>query len=186
MKAATVRRYGPPEVVGIEDLPQPRPTSGEVLVRVAAAGVTTGDARIRGGDAPPGFALLMRLIFGVLRPRNPVMGMEFSGTVAAVGPGATGFAAGDSVFGLTGMKGGAHAEYLTIRADARLFPQPESLTSTEAAGFFFGGLTAADFLIDKAGLQAGERLLINGATGAVGSAAIQIATGIGAKVTAVC
>ena len=185
MKAATIRCYGGPEVVRIENLPLPVAGPGEVRVRVTAAGVTTADARLRANDAPRGFGFLMRCITGLIRPRHPVFGMEFAGVVDALGSGATGFALGQRVFGITGIKGGAHAQYLTIRADARLFPLPDTLGDAQGAAFFFGGLTAADFLIDKADIQHGERLLINGATGAVGSAAIQIGRHLGATVTAV-
>ena len=185
MKAATVRRYGPPEGVTLEDLPTPRPKPGEVRIRVTAAAVTAADARLRANDAPRGFGLIMRLITGVIRPRHPVPGMEFGGVVDALGAGVTAFKPGQRVFGTTGLKGGAHAEFLTIRADGKLFPLPDSLTDIDGAAFFFGGLTAADFLLDKAALQPGERVLINGATGSVGTAAIQIARNLGAHITAV-
>lgn len=185
MQAATVRRYGGPDVVTIETLPIPTPKPGELRLRITAAAVTAADARLRANDAPRGFGLIMRLMTGVIRPRNPVPGMEFTGVVDAIGTGVTNFTPGQRVFGSTGLKGGAHAEYLTIRADAKLFPQPDTLTNTQAAAFFFGGLTAADFLLDKAALRQGARLLINGATGAVGTAAIQLALHLGAHVTAV-
>lgn len=185
MQAATIRRYGGPEVVRIEDLPVPTAGPGEVRVRVAAAAVTAADARLRANDAPRGFGLLMRCITGLIRPRHPVFGMEFAGVVDALGTGAAGFTLGQRVFGTTGIKGGAHAEYLTIRADARLFPLPDTLSDAQGAAFFFGGLTAADFLIDKADIRQGDRLLINGATGSVGTAAIQIGCHLGATVTAV-
>ena len=186
MKAATVRRYGPAEVVTVEDLPTPQPNPAELRIRVTAAGVTAADARLRANDAPRGFGFLMRLITGLRRPRNLVPGMEFAGVVDALGAEVTGFSTGQRVFGTTGLKGGAHAQYLTIAATGKLFPKPATLNDTEAAAFFFGGLTAADFLMDKAGLLAGERLLINGATGSVGSAAIQIGRHLGAQITAVC
>lgn len=185
MKAATIRRYGGPEVVMIEDLPLPDAGPGEVRVRVTAAGVTVADARLRANEAPRGFGFLMRCITGLIRPRHPVFGMEFAGVVDALGAGVTAFTPGQRVFGITGLKGGAHAEFLTIRADARLFPLPDALSHVEGAAFFFGGMTAADFLMDKANLRPGDRLLINGATGSVGSAAIQIGRHLGAKITAV-
>ena len=186
MKAAIIRRYGGPEVVTFEDIPTPLPKPGEVRIRVTAAAVTAADARLRANDAPRGFGFLMRLITGLRRPRNPVPGMEFAGLVDALGAGGAGFTPGQRVFGTTGLRGGAQAEFLTINAAAKLFPTPASLSDPEAAAFFFGGLTAADFLLDKAGLLAGERLLINGATGSVGSAAIQIGRHLGAQITAVC
>ena len=141
MKAATIRRYGGPEVLSIEDLPEPVAGPGEVRVRVTAAGVTAADARLRANDAPRGFGFLMRCFTGLIRPRHPVFGMEFAGVVDALGAGAAGFTLGQRVFGITGIKGGAHAQYLTIRADARLFPLPNALGDAQGAAFFFGGLT---------------------------------------------
>ncbi len=185
MQAATARRYGGPGVVTIETLPRPEPQPGALRIRVTAAAVTAADARLRANDAPRGFGLLMRLITGLIRPRNPVPGMEFAGIVNSLGTGTTGFVIGQRVFGVTGLGGGAHAGYLTINADARLFALPETLSDAEGAAFFFGGLTAMDFLIDKARLQPGDRLLVNGATGSVGTAALQIAHHLGAQITAV-
>ena len=186
MIAATARRYGPPDVMALETLPDPVPGPGQVLIRVAAFGVTRGDARVRGLDVPRGMGLAVRAMFGWTRPRRIVPGREFAGTVAALGPGATGWAAGDPVFGLTdGMTMGAGAGLVAVRGDGHLFPRPPTLTEDQAAAFFFGGLTAADFLIDQMALKAGERLLILGATGAVGSAAVQIGVHLGARVTAV-
>jgi NADPH:quinone reductase-like Zn-dependent oxidoreductase len=137
-------------------------------------------------DVPPGFGPILRLVVGLRRPRHPVMGSEFVGRIEVLGPGVTGWSEGDRVMGLCGMQGGAHAEALTIRADGLVVRAPDTLTDEEAAGFFFGGLTAAHYLLDKAGLEPGERVLVNGATGAVGSAAVQIARHHGAHVTAVC
>lgn len=183
MLTAETRRYGPPEVIDLVSRPDPIPKPGEVLVRVTAAPVTRGDARIRALDVPAGFGPILRLAFGLRGPRAKVQGVEFAGRVVT---GAGDFAPGRRVFGITGMAGGAHAEHLCIAASGRILPIPESLSDAEAAAFFFGGLTAADFLIDKAGLHPGERLLVNGATGAVGVAALQIARRLGAQVTAVC
>ena len=183
MRAALTRRYGPPEGVRIETLPDPVPGPGAMLVQVTAAGVSRGDARVRGLDVPAGYRPLVRLAFGLTGPRHPVQGSEFVGRVLR---GAGPFAPGDRVMGIMGMKGGAHAERLTIGAEALVMPAPDTLSDVEAAGFFFGGLTAAEFLIDKGGVQAGMRVLVNGATGAVGSAAVQVATHLGASVTARC
>jgi NADPH:quinone reductase-like Zn-dependent oxidoreductase len=127
--------------------------------------------------------LLVRLTIGLSRPRV-VPGWAFSGEVAGLGDRATGFAKGQRVFGLTGFKGGAHAEYLTIPAKGRILPLPDGLSHEEGAAFFFGGLTAAEFLIDKAGLKPGEHLLVVGATGSVGGAAVQIGRHVGARVFA--
>jgi len=192
MIAATARHYGPPEVMRLETLPDPVPGRGEILIRIAAFGVTRGDARIRGLDAPAGMAPLLRLVFGLTRPRRPIPGREYAGTVAALGPGVTGRAVtgralGDEVFGITdGMRLGAGAEFVTVKAGGLVLPRPATLSQVQAAAFLFGGLTAADFLIDQAALQPGERLLVIGATGAVGSAAVQIGRHLGAQVTGVC
>ena len=183
MRAAWAGSYGPPEVVEVREVPRPAPKPGEVLVSVEAAPVTTGDARVRGADVPAGFGPVIRLAFGVTRPRNPILGMEFAGRIAALGDGASGFAIGDPVFGIAGA--GTHAEYVTVRADGRILRRPDGMSPEDAAAFFFGGITAADFLIDKGKLQAGERLLVNGASGSVGSAAVQIGRHLGARVTGV-
>lgn len=182
MKAAIARHYGPPETIDLVILPPPSPRQGQVLVQVTAAAVTVGDARIRAGRAPAGMALLLRLAFGLRRPRQPVLGMMFAGRVTGSG---TRFRDGDRVIGTTGMAMGAHAEQLAI-AEARLLPLDLDLTDAQAVALLFGGMTAADFLIDKARLHPGQRLLVNGASGEVGSAALQIARQIGAQVTAVC
>lgn len=186
MIAATARSYGPPEVMRLETLPDPVPGAGQVRVQVAAFGVTRGDARIRGLDAPRGMALPMRAVFGLTRPRRPVPGREYAGVVDALGTGVTRWSRGDAVFGITdGMTLGAGAERVVVRADGLIRPRPATLSEDQAAAFCFGGLTAADFLIDQMALRAGERLLVIGATGAVGSAAVQIGAHLGTRVTAV-
>ena len=185
MKAAICRRYGPPSCVTIEEVAQPVPSRGEVLVAVEAAGLTSGDARIRGARAPGGMGPMIRLVFGLRGPRRPILGREYAGRVVAVGAGVTQFRGGDAVFGLTdGMRMGAHAEFVVVKAAGLILPRPETLSVPEAAAFFFGGLTAADFLLDQCAMQPGERALVVGATGAVGSAAVQIARHHGAHVTA--
>lgn len=185
MKSAQITAYGPPSTLRFAEVPIPAPRPGEVLVRVAAAPVTAGDARLRSGKVPPGMGLLLRAAIGWRRPRVRT-GWGFSGTIEALGQGAQGFTQGQRVMGIKGFKGGAHAEFLTMPASGAILPLPETLTFEEGAAFFFGGLTALHFLADKARLQPGESLLILGATGAVGSAAIQIARHFGARVTAVC
>ncbi|MEZ5796265.1 MAG: NAD(P)-dependent alcohol dehydrogenase [Paracoccaceae bacterium] len=182
MKAAIARRYGPPEAVDLVDLPVPVPRAGQVLVEVTAAAVTVGDARIRAARAPAGMAALLRLAFGLVRPRRPVLGMMFAGRVIGAG---SRHAVGARVIGTTGMAMGAHAEMVAVAGD-RLLPLDLDLTDAEAAALLFGGMTAADFLIDKAALAPGQRLLVNGATGEVGCAALQIGRHLGAEVTAVC
>jgi NADPH:quinone reductase-like Zn-dependent oxidoreductase len=183
MKIARYTAYGGPKTIAFRDAPIPTPAAGEVLVRVRAAPVTAGDARLRSGKVPRGLGLMLRLAIGLSRPRI-APGWAFAGEVAALGSGVTAFSPGQRVFGLMGFKGGAHAEYLTIRANGRLLPLPDSLSLREGAAFFFGGLTAAEFLIDRARLAPGERLLVCGATGAVGGAAVQIGSHLGARVAA--
>lgn len=183
MKIARYTAYGGPETIVFDEVPIPTPGPGELLVRVRAAPVTAGDARMRSGKVPRGLGLMLRLAIGWSRPRV-APGWAFAGDIAALGPGVTGFAAGQRVFGLKGFKGGAHAEYLTIRADGPVLSLPDSLSFEQGAAFFFGGLTAAEFLIDRAKLAPGERVLIAGATGAVGGAAVQIARHLGASVAA--
>ncbi|MBN8630530.1 MAG: NADP-dependent oxidoreductase [Rhodobacterales bacterium] len=183
MKVARYTAYGGPETIVLEERPLPVPGPGEVLVRVRATPVTAGDARLRSGKVPRGLGLMLRLVIGWNRPRV-APGWAFAGEVAGLGPGATGFAEGQRVFGLKGFKGGAHAEYLVIPAAGPVLPLPETLGFEEGAAFFFGGLTAAEFLIDRAKLVRGERLLVAGATGAVGGAAVQIARHLGATVAA--
>lgn len=183
MKSAIYTTYGPPETISFVEGPVPVPGPGEVLVRVHAAPVTAGDARLRSGKVPRGLQLMLRLAIGWRRPRV-APGWAFSGELAGLGAEVTGFAMGQRVFGLTGFKGGAHREYLVIRAGGPLLPLPDSLSHEEGAAFFFGGLTAAEFLIDRAKLAAGERLLVAGATGAVGGAGVQIGRHLGARVSA--
>ncbi|MFN3954664.1 MAG: NAD(P)-dependent alcohol dehydrogenase [Pararhodobacter sp.] len=190
MQAALCHRYGPPEAIHLARIPRPRPRRGEVLIKVQAAGVTTGDARIRGAQVPEGMGPLIRLIFGLRGPRRPVLGREFAGTIVEHGAGAPAALVGSlppgtAVFGITpGIRMGTHADYLCMPAKGLLLPRPPEMSLETAAAFFFGGLTAADFLLDQCALQPGERVLVVGATGAVGAAAVQIARAHGARVTA--
>jgi len=185
MKAAICRRYGPPSSVTVEEVSDPVPGTEEVLVAVEAAGLSSGDARIRGARAPGGMGPIIRMVFGLRGPRRAVLGREYAGRVLALGAGVSRFRVGDEVFGITdGMRMGAHAELVAVKAGGLILKRPDSLSVPEAAAFFFGGLTAADFLLDQCALQPGERVLVVGATGAVGSAAVQIARHRGAHVTA--
>lgn len=183
MQIARYTSYGAPETITFDEAPVPAPGPGEVLVRVRAAPVTAGDARLRSGIVPRGLGLLLRVAIGLRRPKV-APGWAFAGEVAGLGPGVTTFHPGQRVFGLTGFRGGAHRDYLVIKADGPILPLPETLTYETGAAFFFGGLTAAEFLIDRAQVKAGERVLVAGATGAVGGAAVQIARHLGAKVSA--
>jgi NADPH:quinone reductase-like Zn-dependent oxidoreductase len=177
-----VERYGPPEVVAVREVRDPVAGKGRVLVRVRAATVNSGDARIRGSRFPRGFELPGRLALGIRGPRRQVLGVVYSGVVEAVGPGVTTFAVGDEVCGMTGTAMGAHAELVAARAD-RACRIPTGVDHEQAAAILFGGSTARHFLGDLAG--PGRRVLVNGASGAVGSAAVQLAHLAGAHVTAV-
>lgn len=185
MRVALCPRYGGPEVVRLVQRPTPTPGPGEILIRTMAATVTSGDARVRGLDVAPGFAGVMRLAMGVRGPRRPILGSEVAGVVVAVGAGARRFRVGDPVFAFTDMGMGCHAEYIRVAEGGLVVPKPDSLSFAEAAALSFGGTTALHFF-RKAGLRAGERVLVNGASGGVGTAAVQLAIHRGAEVTAVC
>ena len=184
MLAVTCRRYGPPEVLKIEEVARPTTKTDEILVRVRASSVTSGDVRMRAFTGAGIFWLPMRLLFGVLRPRNPITGMEFAGTVAAVGQGTTGFRVGDDVFGM--KIGGANAEFLAVRQAGAIAAKPDGLTFEEAAVAPFGALSALAFLRDFVQIKPGQKILIHGASGAVGMFAVQLAKHFGAHVTGVC
>ncbi|CAL9497237.1 L-threonine 3-dehydrogenase [Actinosynnema sp. ALI-1.44] len=184
MRAAVVDRYGAPEVVRVAEVPRPVPRADQVLVRVRAVAVTSGDARIRAARFPAGFGVFARLAFGVLRPRNPVLGGSFSGVVEAVGARVAGFAPGDDVCGMTGMRLGAHAEYVAV-AGAKVVRKPPEVSHEEAAGLLFGGSTSLHYLRDKGKVRAGRTVLVIGASGALGTNAVQLAKHFGAVVTGV-
>ena len=184
MRAAVADRFGPPSVVHLADVPAPSPGPDEVLVRVAAAAVTAADSRIRGARFPKGFGPIARLIFGPFRPRRKVLGSSFSGVVEAVGSGVTGVAVGDEVCSMTGVSLGAHAEAIAVRA-RRVVSKPAQVTHDDAAAVLFGGTTALFYLRDRAGVRAGQSVLVNGASGAIGTNAVQLAKHFGATVTGV-
>jgi NADPH:quinone reductase-like Zn-dependent oxidoreductase len=185
VKAAIVTRYGPPDVVRIVDRPDLVPRAGQVLVQVGAAGVTTADWRMRAGAFPDPFqAVVGRLAVGFSGPRNQVLGGDFAGRVAAIGPGVADFAPGDRVFGFSVF--GAHAEQVLVRADGAITRTPDSLTDTQAAALPFAGQCALEFLDRYACVTPGQRVLVVGATGGVGAMAVQVARVLGATVTGVC
>jgi NADPH:quinone reductase-like Zn-dependent oxidoreductase len=183
MKAWTCRRYGGPEALALEDFPKPVPGRKEVLVRIHAATVSSGDARIRAFRLPRGFGLIGRLALGFSGPRKPVLGTDLAGTIEAVGEGVTGFSPGDEVIAFPGGAMGCHAQYRIVPLTMPMARKPANLSFEEAASLIFGGMTALHFL-KKAGLKAGEKILVIGASGAVGSAMIQLARHWGAEVTA--
>ncbi|MCL2177918.1 MAG: NAD(P)-dependent alcohol dehydrogenase [Proteobacteria bacterium] len=188
MKAAICTRYGPPEGVKIENRPKPKPKDNEVLVRVHAATVSSGDCRVRSANVPAFYKPMMLLMFGFRKPRQPVLGTELSGQVEAVGKEVKSFKEGDAVFGMTGMKMGAHAEYIALPENGKngkLVPKPQNLSHEQAAAISFGGTSALHFL-RKGNVQQGKKLLVYGASGAVGTSAVQLAKHFGAEVTGVC
>ena len=184
MRAAVIDRYGPADVVRVVERPRPVPGAGQVLVRVVAAAVTAADSRIRGARFPKGFGPMARLAFGVRRPRREILGSAFSGIVESVGPRVAGLAPGDEVFGMTGTALGAHAEYVAVPAK-RVVEKPAEVTHEDATGVLFGGTTALHFLGRRAGVRRGQSVLVNGASGAIGTSAVQLAKHAGATVTAV-
>ena len=186
MKAAVFSRYGGPEQVTLTEYPTPQCGDNEILVRTLATTVSAADWRIRSLTVPKGFGLLMRLFFGFCTPRKPVLGTELAGEVVAIGNRVSRFQVGDRIIGYAGSQLGCHAERRVFDQQDAVVIAPERLTTKQAAAVSFGGLTALDFLLDKAELKAGERVLVIGASGAVGSAAVQIAVHQGAKVSAVC
>jgi NADPH:quinone reductase-like Zn-dependent oxidoreductase len=185
MKAIVYDRYGSPDVLRLEEVPTPSPKAGEVLVRIHATTVSSGDWRMRSLDMPAGFGLIARPVFGLSGPRQRILGSEFSGTVESVGAGVSRFRAGDAVLGFAGVNLGCHAEYRCMPENGGLALKPGNLDFDEAAALCFGGTTALDFF-RRAKLRAGEKVLVNGASGAVGTAAVQLARHAGAQVTGVC
>jgi NADPH:quinone reductase-like Zn-dependent oxidoreductase len=186
MFAYSYRKYGAPDVVTKVEIPVPSPEPNEVLIRIVATTVSSGDWRARSLTMPTGLGLIGRLVFGVTGPRKPILGTEFSGVIEAIGTKVTKYKVGDAVIGFPGAGFGAHAEFITMPSDGKLTLKPETIDFEQAAAIPFGGTTAYDFLVNKAKLQAGETILINGASGSVGSACVQIAKHLGAHVTAVC
>ena len=178
MKAVTQHEYGSADVLRLEQVPTPSPADGQVLVRVHAAAICKGDVHLMTGKP-----YLVRLMFGVRRPKNLVIGQEVAGTVVALGPGVTAFRVGDAVFGQVGT--GALAEYVCAPAD-KLAPKPARLSFEQAAAVADSAITALQALRDIGEVKAGNRVLINGASGGVGTFAVQIAKALGAQVTAVC
>lgn len=185
MKACIYEQYGSSDVLQLRDVPTPTPGDNDVLIKVRATTVTAADWRIRSLNMPAGFGLMGRLVFGITKPRQLILGSELAGDIEAVGRAVTHFKVGDAVFAFSGARMGCHAQYKCMPQHGAVALKPHNLTYDEAAALSFGGTTALDFL-RRAKLKAGERVLINGASGAVGTAAVQLAKHFGADVTGVC
>lgn len=184
MKAATYKAYGAPEVVELSAVAKPIPKDNEVLIKIHATTVSAGDWRARSLDLPAGFGLIGRLVFGVFGPRNPILGGDLAGEIEAIGGQVRKFRVGGRVIA-TSAGFGTHAEYKALPEDGAIVPLPANLSFEEGAALCFGGVTALAFLRDKGNIAAGDKVLIVGASGAVGSAAVQLAKYFGAHVTGV-
>jgi NADPH:quinone reductase-like Zn-dependent oxidoreductase len=180
MKAIVYTEYGPPEVLQLKEVAKPLPKVDEVLIRIHATAVNSGDCRLR---KPDPFAV--RLFWGFFKPKTTILGVVFAGKIENIGQNVTQFKIGDNVFGMTGMRMGAYAEYKCLPEKGCIALMPNNINYNEAAAIPFGGNTALDFM-RKADIQKGQKVLIYGASGAVGTAALQLAKHFGAEVTGVC
>ena len=185
MRAAVYAKTGPPDVLQITEVEKPVPTDNEILINVHAATVTSGDCRLRGLKFPSLFWLFMRILHGARRPEPPIPGSELAGVIEAVGKDVRRFREGGQVFASTGMRFGANAEVVCMPEDGVVALKPGNMSSEEAAAVPFGALTALYFL-RKGNIQSGQKTLINGASGGVGTYAVQLAAHFGAEVTGVC
>lgn len=180
MKAIIYQQYGSPEVLQLKDVEKPMPKAHEILLKIKATAVNSGDVRLRKADP---FAV--RFLFGLMKPKLNILGSVFSGEVESVGSAVKLFKIGDQVFGHTDMRFGAYAEYICLPENGSLALKPANITHSEAAAIPFGGVTAWHF-IKKAAIKPEQKVLIVGASGAVGSAAVQLVKSYGAHVTGVC
>ena len=180
MKAIICTKYGSPDVLKMQEVDKPSPKDNELSIKIHATSVTSGDARIRRADP-----FIIRLLFGFKKPRKSILGVVIAGEIESVGKNVTKFKAGDRVFGTTGMAFGAYAEYQCLPEDATLALIPINMSYEEAAAIPFGATASLHFL-RKGNIKKGQKVLIYGASGALGTAAVQLARHYGAEVTAVC
>jgi NADPH:quinone reductase-like Zn-dependent oxidoreductase len=183
MKAIIYEKYGAPEVLKMKEVEKPTPNDNEVLIRVHATSVTLYDCWVRSCTAPPGFGFLTRLSSGIRKPKQPILGTEFAGEIEDIGKNVTLFNRGDQIFGFT-VNLGAYAEYICLPEEGALALKPKNMTYEEAAVVPQGALTALYFL-RKANILKGQKILIFGASGGVGTFAVQLAKYYGAEVTGV-
>jgi len=185
MKAILCTKYGPPEVLEIKEVEKPAPKDNEVLIKIYAATITSGDSRVRGFRVPLSYWLFARMALGFRGPRKNILGGDLAGEIESVGKDVKRFKKGDQVMAYPGHHGGGYAEYICLSEDAAVAVKPGNLTYEEAAAVPFGGNTALHF-IKQANIQKGQTILIYGASGSVGTYAVQLAKYFGAEVTGVC
>jgi NADPH:quinone reductase-like Zn-dependent oxidoreductase len=185
MRAAVCTAYGPPEVLQMRTVPDPRPGDKEVCIRLFATAVTASDTIVRGLKLRGVYRLFLRAAFGIRAPRKGIIGMIAAGEIESVGREVTAFKRGDQVFGMNGFRAGTYAEKVCWPASSALALRPANLTYEEAAALPYGGLIAS-FFVRRLKVRKGQRLLVYGASGAIGTSAVQLARHLGAEVTGVC